>query len=429
MRRQTLIVTLGFLFSLCLSFPSAADTLQLREDAPERHVVVKGDTLWDISARFLKSPWRWPELWQSNKEDVRNPHLIYPDDVIYLVQTPDGPRLLKLDTVRLAVESAVESTKLSPRIRSEVIRVEEAIPTLPYTLIQPFLQRPLIASASGLNNAARVIATEDGRGLITLGDRIYASATELNQPDWHIVRLGRTLREPESGVVLAHEVDFVGHARLKQQGRPATLEIAASEREVLIGDILIPAVETEKVDFTPRSPTLPIAGQIISAYGSNQSAGKYSTVIINKGRRDGLEPGHVLAVYRAGKTVGGDERRSWRHAASFGPSSGYLDSARERGGNNAYAIFQGDSRDTAKANWAQVLIGCLKPGKQATYGEPVNLMDVHDPRCRPSPVESVRLPDVRTGLIMVYRVFDQVSYALVMESDSAFFLLDRVANP
>lgn len=379
MRRLVLIVSLGISCVVASPFAAMADAPPLREDHPDRHVVVKGDTLWDISAKFLKSPWRWPELWHANDDRIKNPHLIYPGDVVYLVLTPGGPRLDTLAAV-----------KLSPSIHAEPLARDDAIPPIPYAAVQAFLQRPLVADPEALAQAPRLLGSEDGRGLSSVGDRVYASGAAANAADWNIVRVGKPLTDPASGELLAREVLYVGDARVRALGSPATLDITRAEHEAQTGDYLLPAGDPERLDFVPHAPDRPIAGQIISVMGSSLASGRYATVIINKGKADGIESGQVLAVSHPGKSVGRGENDN--RLASFSPKSGYLDSAKERGHNAPYRDFDGAG--------------------------PATTAD-----------ETVQLPDVRTGLIMVYRVFDRVAYALVMESSNTILPLDRVSNP
>ena len=379
MRTLALIVSLGIASSLAMPAPATADTVQLRADAPTRHVVVKGDTLWDISAKFLKSPWLWPELWRTNDDHIKNPHLIYPGDVIYLVMTPDGPRLSKMETV-----------KLSPSIHSEPIK-GDAIPPIPYAAVKAFLERPLIADTDVLAKAPRLIASEAGRGLSGLGDRVYANGVADDTAKWTIVRVGKPLKDPATGEVIAHEVAYVGDAKTLVKGSPATLVITAADREVQAGDRLIPAMTAGDTNFEPHAPAKPVDGRIISSLGSDQTAGRYATVVVNKGSADGLESGQVLAVFHPGATVGRAEGES--RIESFSPKSGYLDGTKERGNNDTYVPFN-------NADEAQ---------KAATG--------------------AIQLPDARTGLVMIYRVFNRVSYALVMESYRPIFTLDHVGNP
>jgi hypothetical protein len=445
---------------------SVAEPVRLREDAPDRHVVVKGDTLWDISAKFLKDPWLWPEVWRLNREEIRNPHLIYPGDVILLQLTAAGPRLSRMETVRLG-----------PSMHSEPIPRGEAIPSVPYAAVKSFLQRPLVAGGALLAEAPALLGSEDGRVMVTTGDRVYAAGIDGDARDWHVVRIGKPLVDPDSGREIAREVEYVGDARTLVAGNPATLVVRTVEREVLAGDRLIPALQEVGLDFLPRPPQAAVNGRIISAYGGTQASGKYSTVVINKGRADGLDVGHVLAVYREGRALGPAGVRE--RMATFSPKSGYLDAAKERQGQIEYANFGEEVVDFADPfdfffkpfpdgrrgwrymdykclqpggevaadrlydpaaqtrdcpagedklghKWAYMDIGCLKHGKQIRFGEEFDPKEVYAPHCRPL---AVKLPDVRNGLVMVYRVFDRVSYALVLEAASPLYLLDSVRNP
>lgn len=373
MRLQALILSLGIAFSLAIPAPATADVVKLREDAPDRHVVVKGDTLWDISAKFLKSPWLWPELWRANDDHIKNPHLIYPGDVVYLVMTPDGPRLMKMETV-----------KLSPTVRAEPMAKGDAIPPIPYAAVQAFLHRPLLADADAIAKGPKLVASEDGRNLNGIGDRVYGEGVSGDTGKWNIVRVGKPLKEPATGEVIGYEVAYIGDARTLAKGSPATLEITSVDREAQVGDHLIPAVLEDKLDFVPHAPAKAFAGQVISVVGNNQISGRYATVIINKGKRDGVESGHVLAVTHTGKTLG--------LKRSFAPNAGYLDGFAERGSSATLAEF--------------------------------NESDI-----QPAADAADKLPDVRTGLVMVYRVFDRVAYALVMESYKPIYPLDQVGNP
>jgi len=389
---------LALIALLAASFAASADTVQLRENAPDKHVVVKGDTLWDISAEFLKSPWKWPEIWQNNKDRIKNPHWIYPGDVIYLIMTPQGPRLTTMSTV-----------KLSPTIHFEPIPDETtAITTVPPEMVDAFFRHPLVASVGALASAPVLIGAADERTMMTVGDRVYASGLQTDSGKWDIVRVGKPLNDPDSGDEIAREVIYVGEAQTVAPGSPATLTITGVEREIQVGDLLMPATEPGDLRFIPHAPSKPVEGKIISAYGSSQTAGRYSTVIINKGRIDGLELGNVLAIYETGRTAGSPPGLS--RLASFSPKSGYIDSNKERGGDT----------------WSGLDIACIKPGKQITAGESVDYQDVFTNDCKQP---YVKLPNLEVGHILLFRIFDRVSYGLVMDSANPIYLLDTVKNP
>lgn len=457
MRTLALIVSLGLSFALAAPPAALAAPVTLRDDAPDRHVVVKGDTLWDISARFLKSPWLWPQLWQTNKDHIQNPHLIYPGDVVYLVMTPEGPRLERLATV-----------KLTPSVHAEPIAAQAAIQALPYAAIEPFLKRPLLGGEQDLAGVPRLIGTEDGRRMLALGNLVYADVIQADQADWHIVRLGGELKDPETGQVLARETEYIGNARLRNRGRPATLDITESLSEVRLGDRLVPASAPEQTDFFPHAPARPVAGRIISVLGGSQAGHRHATVIINKGRRDGLESGHVLAVFHPGLKLGlakGEHRLD-----SLDPKDGFIDAHKERlhAWNNDHVpepapvpegqvrwlslggkCLKGNMRVTPNADYDPATLleecrpesaetmahfietGCLKSG---TSPGAFNIYDpkasyIFDLQCPETLDTSIRLPDTQVGMIMIYRVFDRVSYALVMESSRPLFLHDNVSNP
>jgi hypothetical protein len=451
----------ALILSLAVAFPVLADTVKLRDDAPDRHVVVKGDTLWDISAKFLNTPWKWPELWQVNKAEIKNPHLIYPGDIVYLIMTPEGPRFTRIPSV-----------KLSPRIRGEQIPdVSTAIPVLPPEAVAPFIANAGVIDPERLPNLPRILGADDDRVLLMMGDMAYATQGDGYTTNWFVVRPGADLIDPDTGASLGKEAIHAGDATTLVQGMPQTLKIERATMEILKGDRLLPAYTTELASMQPRAPEKSVEGKIISAYGGVNATARYATVVLNKGRSDGLVAGNVLAVFRPGRTIGGkpeaqaskhrasdlavhrketveyknfweevldfvdpfdyffqpyaDGRRGWRYAdgkclkpgANLTPNANY----------DPAAEMVDCPPEAEKQKWAYMDIGCLKYGKSVSYDQPFDPKEVYTPHCRPQP--PIKLPDVRTGLVMVYRVFDKVSYALVMESQGPIYLLDSVRNP
>jgi len=433
----------------------------LREDAPDRHVVVKGDTLWDISAKFLKTPWKWPELWQVNKAEIKNPHLIYPGDVIYLVMTPDGPRFMRMPIV-----------KLSPKVHAQPLASEaDAIPTIPPEAIAPFISQAGVIEAERIPGLPRIVGADDDRVFMMMGDTAYATQGDGYTTDWFVVRPGADLIDPDTGKTLGKEAIHVGNAQTITQGMPQTLKIGRANMEVIKGDRLVPAQPLELSGMVPRAPDRPIEGKLISAYGGVNATARYATVILNKGRADGLQPGHVLAVYRPGRIVGGppdnqakghrgedlslyrkerpeyrnfweevldfvdpfdiffkaypDGRRGWRYADGKCLKPGAKVDVHTP--YDPAAELQDCTPEAERDKWAYMDIGCLKYGKSVAYDQPFDPKEVYEPHCRPQP--AIKLPDVRSGLVMVYRTFDKVSYALVMESVGPIYLLDSVRNP
>jgi len=267
----------------------------LQKDAPDRYIVVPGDTLWSIAAKFLKDPWRWPEMWRMNQEDLKNPHLIYPGDVIVLDRSGPKPKL------EIVMGNTV---KLEPRIRVEDIR-KKAVPSIPPRIIEPFLSRPLVIEPNGLDNAPRIIAAQADRVFLGSGDVAYVSGIKDAKAGsvWQIYRPGKPLIDPESNKTLGYEANFLGDCKLTVTGDPATVEIYGAQQEIGTGDRLIPAAPLELKHYAPHAPTAKIKGRIIASSSGLRETGPQNVVTLNKGKNDGLEPGHVLALLRLGGTA------------------------------------------------------------------------------------------------------------------------------
>jgi hypothetical protein len=267
----------------------------LQDNAPDRYVVVKGDTLWDIAAKFLKDPWRWPQLWKLNREQIKNPHWIYPGDVIVL------------DRAGLQAQLRIEmrnTVKLSPRTREEDV-ARQAIPSIPPKVIEPFLSRPRVIEPDGLDNAPRIIAAQADRGYLGSGDVAYVSGIRDAKVDslWHIYRPGKPRIDPETKKTLGYEAVFLGDSKVTKAGDPATILIFGAQQEIGKGDRLVATGPITFVNYVPHAPTTPINGRLIAARGGLGETGPQSVVTINKGSSDGLEPGDVLALLRLGRTV------------------------------------------------------------------------------------------------------------------------------
>ena len=349
--------------------------LELRADAPDQYVVQPGDTLWGIAGKFLSEPWRWPEIWRINKDDIKNPHLIYPGNVVRLDRA--GPTL------------SVEVVE--PRIRVEPL-AREAIPTIPLKVIEPFLSRPLVIERGGLDGAPRIVATHEGRYNIGRGSRAYvAGVAGAKENLWQIYRPGRALIDPDTRETLGFEAIYLGDARLTRRGDPSTVLVLTSKQEITDGDRLVVAPQPQIFSFAPRAPDKAVQGRIMSIYDGSTDArtdyrrarptfdertadratraaqlygpetGCLSIVSINRGAKDGLEPGHVLAI--------------WRSTTLYNDRS----------------------------------IGPYYMGR---------------PRSEPLP-----LPEERYGLMMVFRVFEQLSYALTMNVERPVQLGDVVTQP
>lgn len=288
-------IMFAFLLAIASALCCAAgEELQLADGAPTRHIVVPGDTLWGISGKFLKEPWRWPEIWRMNREEIKSPHRIYPGDVIILERDSRGkPRL------------SLQSARLLPTIQST--RIEEGIPAIPPNVIRPFLSHPLIVEANSLESAARIVATQQDRVYLGNGDLAYVANADPSREDWQIYRNGKPLADPVTNEILGYEAFYLGTARQREPGEPATFEIVTMKQEIGRGDRLLPAIRPPLVSYVPHKPDFPVDGRVISVYGGVEAAGRGSIVTINRGARDGIEIGHVLAIERNRLVVERDE--------------------------------------------------------------------------------------------------------------------------
>jgi len=343
--RKPIISMILFLGLLSVT-PAQAENIILRSDTPDRHVVVPGDTLWGIASRFLKDPWRWPEIWGLNREQVKNPHRIYPGDIIVLEKTPYGSRL------RLAEDNAdIRTVKLSPKIRTEQPSTA-AIPSIPASAIEPFLSQPLVIEKDGLANAPYILGSSDSRVVLSTGNTVYVSGLpEDKGTAWQIFRPGKALKDPDHhDQILGYEAIYLGNVKANVFADVSTVTITRASEEILKGDRLVPSPDIIFNNYAPHAPESSINGRIISVYGGVTEIGRGAIVTLNKGEQDGLEMGHVLAVYRKSQ--------------------------------------------------AKSLKG-----------------------------EMVQLPDERTGLVFIFRIFDKISYALVVQSTQSIKILDAVKTP
>ena len=289
-------IVLGILF-LAFSGNLSSKQIGINPEHPERYTVVKGDTLWDIAGRFLREPWRWPDVWQANPQ-IANPHLIYPGDVIVLSYVDGAPRL-RLERGRRGPGGTI---RLSPRIRSEPI--SDAIPTIPLDAVHQFLSRPSVVDRGELSSAPYIV--KFGGQHIVGGAEVTVYARAIQETDilkYQVVRPGRAYRDPDTGEVLGYEALFVGDADLKKTGDPATLTLVSGEREAIIGDRVIPYSEAPVESFQPKPPPAPVRGAIISVMDGISQIGQYDVVVLSRGSDDGLEPGHVLAIDQRGRNV------------------------------------------------------------------------------------------------------------------------------
>lgn len=271
-----------------------ADQVVLKDGHPQRYVVKKGDTLWDISARFLDSPWLWPEIWYVNPQ-IDNPHLIYPGDVISLVYVDGKPQL--------RIQRGKATVKLSPHAREE--RLDKAIPTIPIDAIQQFLSQPLVVGETELADAAYVVSSA-GEHLITgAGDRIYVRGLPTaDRARYNVFRRGDAYVDPVTGETLGYEAKYLGDGSIERAGDPSTLKLIHTTREVNIGDRVLPTTQEDTYPyFQPHAPSGTVDATIISVLDGVSQIGQYQIVVLNRGAREGVDVGTVLAVYQAGDLI------------------------------------------------------------------------------------------------------------------------------
>jgi LysM domain len=337
--------------------PAAAPVL-LADNAPTRYVVKKGDTLWAIAGRFMKSPWKWNELWRMNKEQIKNPHRIYPGDVLVLTQGADGQPQLTMEDRDLERPTV----HLSPEVRVTPID-NEVIASIPPAIIDPFLTKPLVIERNGLENAPKIIGGPDSsRVVLANGYKIYAlGIAERDGASWQIYRPGPPLSSPGKLEILGYEAEYLGDAVVEKFAEVSTLTIVSSRKEIVIGDNLVPVPKERIINYPPHAPDKAVEGQIIGMPTSLIESGRDAVVTLDVGTKDGIEIGHVLALYH-------------------------------------------------------------DPGTVDVWDQKTKYFNLPDKR-------AVQLPQERIGLAFVFRVFDRVSYALVLNTTKQVELGDWVKKP
>jgi LysM domain len=344
----------------CLSLSINAEEIALQNNHPDRYVVVKGDTLWGISGKFLKNPWQWPKVWKMNRAEIKNPHRIYPGDVVVLDTSGATPELRLLH----------ETVTLEPGIREEPLQ-KEAIFTIAPNIITPFLSQPLLIENGKLDGAPRIISGPDNRVILSPGTRVYVNEIKLGEgTHWNIYRPGEQLTDPDTKEVLGTEAIYLGDIDIARFGAPATGDIVRAKEEIFTKDRLVVSADEFKSSFVPHAPETQINGRIMRIYGGVAEGGPNTVVSVNRGKNDGLEEGHVLAISRYGKIIKDPEYKESK-----------------------------SSKTATEKNEVT-----LEPGQ-------------------------VKLPDERVGLLMIFRTFDRVSYGLIMSTTDAVYTLDSVHTP
>lgn len=336
----------GLVAALLFSINVSADELEINPRHPEQYTVVERDTLWDISAKFLKSPWKWPKLWHGNPQ-IKNPDLIYPGDTLVFSMVNGKPGL------RL---SRGREVKLHPNVRAKAL--EQEIKTIPADAITQFLSSPQVLDADNLDQSPYIIDFASEHLIGGAGDRLYVrSILQPKTLDYTVYRKGQPYLNPETGEVLGYEAQYIAGATLEKEGDPATLMITKSDQEIRIGDRLMPNSEKiSALNYFPKPPDKDINGSIISVLNGVTQIGRHNLVVVDKGLADGLKVGDILTIYNKGKIV---------------PDR-------------------------------------FKSAEETVF---------------------VKLPNEIAGTLMIFRPFNRVSYALVMEATSAIHVLDKVQTP
>lgn len=342
MRNVLSLVCALFLAYAQMAWPAP----EFRDDLPDRYTVVKGDTLWDISSRFLNNPWYWPEIWHVNPQ-VENPHLIFPGDELIMVYI-DGQRRITVGRRG----AASRTTKLSPKAR--ITPLESAIPAISLEAIGPFLTNNRIVFEEDLTEAPYVLQGKRGNILVGAGDAVYARGDGAVDGTYGIYRRGRTFIDPETETFLGVEARSVAVGKVTAvEDEVLTVNVRRSSEEIRIGDRLLLQEDREiSATFYPSQPDGEVRGRMIAVVDGVTQIGQYDVVIINLGEEQGMSEGNILAVYRAGDQV----------------------------------------RD-------------------------------------PVTSEVVQLPSDRAGVMMVFRVFDLLSYGIILKAERPLAVMDEVRNP
>ena len=285
---------LGMVFAVLFAASLYAADVVLNPDHPDRYVVVKGDTLWDISAMFLRDPWLWPEVWYVNPQ-IANPHLIYPGDILNLVYVDGQPQL--------RMTRGYPTVDLGPQIREQSLA--DAIPTIPIDAIRPFLTRALVVDANELDSAPYVVASAGEHVITGVSDRVYVRGIDDSEASvYDIFEPGGPYIDPDTNEVLGYEALYVGTGPIEQFGDPSTLFLAETTREIRTGDRLRPAEQASPIThYQPHAPGEDLEGHIISVIDGVTQIGQFNVVAIDLGTREGIEVGHVFRVFSKGHVI------------------------------------------------------------------------------------------------------------------------------
>lgn len=330
----------------------------INPNAPKSYTVKRGDTLWGIASTFLRDPWLWPEVWYINPQ-VANPHLIYPGDTLALAYGRDGKPVIRLEQGGAA--------RLDPRLRSSPL--DGAVPTIPYSAISAFLSRPSVLTKDQIREAPHVVAFKDEHVVAGTGHEVYiADLKATPNSRFSVVHVGDELRDPDDNKVVGYQGIYTATALVSQPGSPTKALLIDTSRETVQGDKVLTADLDVPLNFMLRAPRNDVHGRIISVIDGTQTIGQYQVVVINRGKRHGIDAGHVLAVDQAGKVV-----------------------------HDVY-------------------------GKQPAYARYLGGVGT-------SFAPKVKLPDERAGTLLVFKSFDRISYGLIVGAANVIHVHDVVHNP
>lgn len=365
----SMLVGLAAMVAVAQSPSAPTPPMQIQANAPDSHVVVRGDTLWGISGRFLKQPWRWPEVWRLNRDQIKHPHWIYPGQIIYLDRNAiGGPRLSFTAPGGAELRPVI---RIGPQIRAEA-REAAAIPSILPSDIEPFMLRNLVIAAESLDAAPQIVKSVGERVAFSNKDSIYVVGVRPEMGKvFQMFRKGRELRDPSIAArpwyrwrhneadpqIIGYEATYLGDTTLQREGEVARFEIVRAIQEIQVGDYLIPAPPAETVAYIPRAPEQQVDARVMTLPSGISEAGKTNVVTLNRGKLHGLEVGHVLAAYKPAETFANPR---------------YKDS-------------------------------------------PLNLVGEW-PHTSSREPKTLEIPEERIGLVFVFRVFDNISYGMVMNT-------------
>ena len=335
-------------------------------NAPDQHTVVRGDTLWGISGKFLQHAWCWPQVWGMNKEEIRNPHWIYPGQVVYLDRATGRLRLGRPVGGSSSDAGPSGTVKLTPQLRTEGLG-QQAVPAIPSNIIEPFLSQPLVIGEDDLKDAPRIVATQEARVMLGKDDKAYVRGEISSGTSFQVFRPGVALKDPDTNAVIGYEAAYLGTIKLERAARTEDeahmFKVVNIKQEMAVGDRLLPVPPTPILNYVPHPPEKQVGARIVSVYGGVSQAGQNQIVAINRGRKDGLDLGTVLELYRFGQIVTDktDNGRFW----SFG-----------------------------------------------NFGK-----------------KQVKLPDTQYGSLFIFRVFESISYGLVMQVTDTVQVGDIAKSP